>query len=319
MTPEQRKLASIDLTLTYFQSYYTEWRLTKVLTIKKLIDDRYDFYRDIVDEINNGLDVVTDSIIAQEIKNGLYHDAIAQCIQYIEDLFALINAAKKPDLFVRNVITYGAGTITNLIKSYKANSKNISRDFYIPNVEFADSDSQQQIKEGVEYLVELVKDQVKFYEKYWFFYNQYKHGLSIPIRGYGNQYTDEQVELDKNGQMEPMIAAYDNMNIKAAQSKGTFNPSHGVMMPGFTENVRPFIPQLEKENNFLRLVFPPDVPDFDFDILIDQAYKTRACISTFIANYSRHIKPDVDMQRFQLPADYRNNQTIICEYKIEEG
>jgi len=318
MTPEQRKRASLDLSLTYFQSYFIEWRLTKVLTLEKLIENRYDFYSDMLPEIKKWSDHDGTASIAQEINNGLYHDAIAQCIQYIEDLFALIKATKQPDYFVRNIVTYDAGKITNMIKTFKANKNNVVRDFYVPDVKFSEDKEQQEIIDGVERLVELVGDQVKFYKKYWFFYNQYKHGLAVPMRPFGNAYNKEQIELDKKGEMLPYIVAYDNMNIKAAESKGRFNAGHGLFMPGFTDNVRPLISKLEKENNFLRFVFPPDTPDFSIELLVDQAYKTRACINILVSNYIKEIKPEGEMREFQLPINYRKNTALMCSYKIED-
>lgn len=316
MTPEQRKRASIDLTLTYFQSYYTEWRLAKVLTTKKLIETRHDFYEDLLPEIGKWSKNDGSASVAQEIHNGLHHDAIAQCIQYIEDLFALIRATKQPDYFVKNIVTYGAGSVTNTIKSYNANLENVSKDFYLPNIDIMKDDSR--IVDAVNQLTKLVEDQVKFYKKYWFFYNQYKHGLAIPMRPYGNIYTKEQIELDKKGEMEPFIVVYDNLNISAAASKGTFSTNHGAVMPGFTNNVMPFISKLEKESNFLRLVFPPDIPNFNIELLLDQAYKTRACISVLIANYTNHISPQGTKRVFRLPLDYRKNEALECGYEVED-
>ena len=133
MTPKQRLSASIDLTLTYFQSYYTEWRLTKGLANKKLLEERYDFFSDISNEVHKWDDQNGEATIAQEIKHGLYFDSIAQCIQYVEDLFALIRASKKPDYFISNIITYKAGEVTNAIKQFKASHESISRAFQFPS------------------------------------------------------------------------------------------------------------------------------------------------------------------------------------------
>lgn len=318
MTPEQRKKASIDLTLTYCQSYYQDWRLAKVLTIKKLMDNRYDFYSDIIPELKPCSVEETESTIAQEIKNGLCHDAIAQCIQYIEDLFALINATKKPDFFVKNIITYEAGRITASIKTYKSNVKNITRDFYIPvDMTFATDADQKQIADGVDKLVELVNDQVEFYKKYWFFYNQYKHGLAVPMIPFGNPYNAQQVELDKQGQMQPYIVTYDNRNIKAASSKGTYSQGQPIMVNGLTDNVLPHIGKLEEENNYLRLVHPDEKSEFSMEIFVDQAFKTRACINTLLTNYTRFISPEEGQRVFQVPDDYKLNQALVCTMFIE--
>jgi len=69
MTPEQRLSASIDLTLTYFNSFSPEWRLVKVLTNKRLLKERYNFFKDISQEVKRRDDLTGEATIAQEITN----------------------------------------------------------------------------------------------------------------------------------------------------------------------------------------------------------------------------------------------------------
>ena len=196
--------------------------------------------------------------------------------------------------------------------------KNITRDFYIPeDMTFATDADQKQIADSVDRLVDLVDDQVKFYKKYWFFYNQYKHGLAVPMIPFGNAYHAQQVELDKQGQMQPYIVAYDNMNIKAAASKGTYSHGQPIMVNGLTDNVLPHIGKLEEENNYLRLVHPDEKSEFSMEIFVDQAFKTRACINTVMANYTRFISPEEGQRVFQVPDDYKLNQALVCTMFIE--
>lgn len=314
MTPEQRLNASVDLTLTYFASYYPEWRLTKILANQKLLNERYDFYKDIAKEAGNWDDDSGEATIAQEIKNGLYFDSITHCVQYIEDLFALIRASKKPDYFIRHIITYKAGEVSNAIKAFKADKKTVSKAFHFhDDLVFKEPEQQARYEKGIENLIGLIIDLVTFYNGYYFFCNQYKHGLAVGMRPHGNKFNDEQIALDKKEEFKPYIAVYDNLNLKAGTKKGTVNLKHGIMMPGFTDNVRPFIGELEKSNNFLRFVRPPDYPDFSFETLTDIAYKTRACLHCFIVNYSRKIKPQ-DEKFFHLPDEYRKNTAVRCSY-----
>jgi len=49
---------------------------------------RYKFYKDFIQDVKYAHDANGEATIAQEIKNGLCFNTIAQCIQYIEDLFA---------------------------------------------------------------------------------------------------------------------------------------------------------------------------------------------------------------------------------------
>ena len=96
------------------------------MIIKKILTERYQFYNDFIDDIKPYQDINPEAAIAQELKNGLYFDAISQCVQYIEDLFSFINAGKNPEYFIRNIITYKAGVATNLIKAFNADAITIS-------------------------------------------------------------------------------------------------------------------------------------------------------------------------------------------------
>jgi hypothetical protein len=312
MTPDERLKASIDFTLHYFKSYYVEWRLVKVLTNQKLLKERYDFLMDISNQVCRLKNDNGETYIAQEIRNGLYFDTIAHCVQYIEDLFALIKAAKKPDYFIRNVITYSAGEVTNAIKSFHANKKTLSNAFHFPNDFKLDNDSEQkEYDDAVDSFVLMVNDLVKFYIDYAFFYNQYKHGLAVGMKPFGNTYNSEQIQKDKNGEFKPYLVVYDNLNIETAAKKGTFNLKHGVMMPGLTANILPFLPELAKSNNFLRFVFPPDYPNFSFDLLLDVAFKTRSCINAFIDNYSHEI---CKIKKITIPINHRTDTYIHKSY-----
>ncbi len=319
MNKEQRRKASIDLSLTYLNSYYANWRLTKVLTIQKLLIEKYTFYKDFSSDIKQGDDADGNATIAQEITHGLYFDAIAHCVQYVEDLFALIKSAQQPDYFVRNIITYKAGEVTNFIKNFKINSKTVSEIYHFPTeLIFSEIKNKTAFDTGSRNLIELTEDIVKFYKEYEFFYNQYKHGLSVAMRPFGNVFDNEQIKKDKVGEFDPYIAVYDNLNLEAAGKKGTLNIQHGVLMPGFTENVRPFVGELSKENNFLRLVFPPDLQNFAIELLVDKARKIRSCINIFISNYSKQISFIEGKREFQLPSDYQKNIDYFCSYTKTE-
>lgn len=316
MTSEDRRKASVDLTLHYFNSYYSSWRLAKVLSNKKILDNRYNFFSDIAPEVRTLDKSGEDATIAQEIQHGLYFDSIAQCVQYVEDLFAFIEAAKKPEYFIRNVVTYKAGRITDAIKGFKPTVKNVAEAMHIPTgLDISTASDKDQYDRGLGNLVDLMSDLKKFYADYWFVYNQYKHGLAVPMRPFGTQITEENLRKDKAGEgLTPIISAYDNFNIAAASSKGTFSTNQGLVMPGFSDVVRKNIPYLHNENNYLRLVFPGDTAEINYESFVNAAYKTRICINLFIANYSQKLVPEEGCERFQLPVNYKEQKVMLFTY-----
>jgi hypothetical protein len=312
LTHEQRRLASQDLTANYLSNYYAGWRYTKVLALQKMMDERYSFFTDIAAKTKSPADANGDATIAQEIQHGLYFDAISQCVQYIEDLFALIRAAKSPDYFVRNIITYKAGEVINYLKSFKPDPLTIGSVFHFPSdLKFDEEEKTLLYETGKNNLTGYVQDLIKFYKDYEFFHNQYKHGLAVAMRPFGNSYNAEQIAKDKAGEHQTYITAYDNMNLQASFKKGTASTGQPIMMLAFTDNVRPYISQLSEENNFIRL----DHPNLDFDMLIGIAQKAFCCINVFIDNFYGKIRPKGDEWQFELPMDHINNRYIACSYK----
>ncbi|MCF8450200.1 MAG: hypothetical protein K9G49_10060 [Taibaiella sp.] len=317
ISTEQRRKASIDMTLTFFGSYYPSWRLAKVLGIRKILATRYDFYSDLASEVSNPDDDTGEAAIAQELKNGLYFDAIAECVQYVEDLFAILKASEKPDYFINGIVTYEAHKISKYIKNYVVDKKGISSAFHLPNdyqhIEEAD---KKLIDESVEKLASLVSDCIKFYNHHRLIYNQYKHGLTVAMRTYGNKFSEEQINEDKKGSFPPNLSILDNINVKKAFEKGR-NYIPGIIMPNFSDNIRTIYQALSEEDNLLRLV-PIHDSDIDIELFVDFAYKVRICLETFIFNYTWKIKPEEGKIKFQLPDNHRKNTYLTCVLTLDK-
>lgn len=311
ITDAQRHAAAVDLTSYFLSSYSTEWRLVQVLAIRKLLGSKYDFYKSVITEMYGDND---DALIAQDITNGLYFDAIAHCIQYVEDLFALIKASEKPDYFIKHVVSYSAGQITAMIKSFKPDRKKLGAAFHFPSdLVLSIQDDIDRYEKGIDCLSTLVKELIDFYIKYEFFYIQYKHGLTLAMKPFGQKFTPGQVAEEKSGERKPFLAAFDNFNIKAGATKKRFSTDQGLMMPGFTENVQKIIPQLHDEDNYLRFIFTPDI-ELEINDLVEIARKVKFCITIFITNYHSKLVETTDIKNFQLPIDYKERRVVKINY-----
>lgn len=310
ISQEDIRLAGVDLTRHYLDRYYPNWRLAQVLTIRKLLDQRHSFYAELAEDIRQADDTDGSATIAQEVRNGLCHDAIAHCVQYVEDLFALIRAAYKPEQFVQRVVTYKAGEVTNEIRSFKADLKSIANAYHFPaEIPTLSPDAQQQFDHGISNLVIWTADLVEFYKEHWFFYNQYKHGLTVALR-YSRVFPPDLVEADRNNAHPPFVAVYDNLDWKRAIKKGTASADH-TTLPIFTASVRRALPALERNSAWLRWVRPKNLP-FSLDPLVDHAFKARACIAIFCYNFRHAVDPDPEKWVFQLPVDHRTRDVYDC-------
>lgn len=94
MTKDERKKVTNDQINRFFASYYPNWRLQQILTTEKILQEKFTFYSTIISETKQADDVTGEYTIAQEITNGLLFDVISVCVQYIEDLFALLKAGE---------------------------------------------------------------------------------------------------------------------------------------------------------------------------------------------------------------------------------
>jgi hypothetical protein len=312
----ERKTVTKDQINHFFSAYYSEWRAIQILAIKEKFNTRYDFYKDIVEDIKSTDINAGENTIAQEIKNGLLFEAIATSIQYIEDLFALIKASEKKDFFIRNIIKYDAGKVEHLIKNFNTTNKNICKSFYFPyypDEEFEtenERETQKVINDSIDRLRSIIIEIIEYYKKHQFFYNQYKHGLSIALRPYG-KFTSEQIDKDKNREHEnTSVVALDSLNFTNAP-RNQYGNSGYLMMPCFTESVQKNIKELQSENNLLRYVMTP--PETTIDFIIEIAKKTRRCIHIVIHNFLEVIN-DREPLKLRLPAI---DDSEVYEFKID--
>jgi len=301
MKKEERIIVTQDQVESFFSSYYSNWRLHQILTNEKLLNEKYSFYSSIIENSKQFDDTTGDSTIAQEITNGLLFETISYCIQYIEDLFALIKAGENKDLFIKNIITYDAGKINNFIKQ-KLSIEELCKCFHFPyfNEELEDKETEALYRESINRLNDWIIEFKEFYNQHQFFYTQYKHGLTVALRPF-SKYTDEQVQKSKEGQMNPYLAAFDNLSLeKLKDKKDRLNGM--VFMPNFTKNIQRNLVELMNEDNLIRYVFPPQ--DTNIEKIKNIAFKIRDSINIIGNNIIEETKNENDAKvvKMQMPA-----------------
>ncbi len=297
MNREDRQKASKDQIERFFSSYFSHWRLAKILINEKILSEKYSQLNEITKSLMNDGDDF-DGVLAQEITNGLEFDTLSHSVQYIEDLFALLRAGQKKEYFISRVISYDAGAIKKLINK-KFTDKELCESFYFPYFEeFKNPEFEEGFKLGINELKERVEKLRLFYEQYHFFYEQYKHGLTVALRPYSN-YSPDQIREDKQGNGKSYLAAFDNLSIAKAMKKNGRFPNY-ALMPCFTENVRKNIKALEAEDNLLRFVIAP--PNTSVASMKECAAITRQCIHLFIHNFLASLSEESE-NKLRLPAD----------------
>jgi hypothetical protein len=304
MAESNKEKANRDQINTFLNAYYSEWRYIEILSIEKRLAEKYEFYADIIEQVKKTDNSAGEHTIAQAVSNGLMFEAIQHSIQYIEDLFAFIHAAKNKTYFIRNIIQYNAGKIENSINSFKFEKKYICEKFQFPfypdDKDYTDEERKTWglMQEAIDRLGGIVKEVIEYHKTYRFFYNQYKHGLSIALRPYGHA-GKERVEQDKKGEANPYPVALDSLNFKNAERNQYGNKGY-LMMPAFTNNVRPLLNLFQKENNLLRYVLPPE--GTEIENIVNIAEKTKRCLQILMHNFISVVN-DTEKMNLRLPAE----------------
>jgi len=235
----------------YLASQYPKWRHVQVLIIHIILKNMPNFYSNIIEDIKQPYDATGEITLNKEIKNGLIFSALAETMQYIEDLFSLMLLSKNIEYFVKNVIRYNATKVYQYIKKFNVNDlKNICSEYQIPYFDInKDWQNAQELflmyKKAILNLQENLAKFVDFYLKYEKFYSQYKHGLSVALNPYGSK-TPSSIEAN-----EGYLMIYDNTEI----SKITAKSKKLICIPHLTPAVAKSILQLNQEENLLRAEF----------------------------------------------------------------
>lgn len=310
MNKEQRNKVTRDQIEKFFSSYFPNWRLHQILTIEKLLKERFNFYSSIILETKQHDDLTGDFTIAQEITNGLLFDAISNCVQYIEDLFALLKAGVNKDFFIKNIITYKAGQIDNFIKQ-NFNEKEICGLFYFPyfKKEFSNKEFHATYIDSISRFRSWIKEIKDFHFKHQFFYTQYKHGLTIALRPY-RLYTNEQMQKSKDGEFDPYLAAFDNLALDKLKDQKDRLDDYSFV-PYITNNIQPHLNKLMQEDNLIRYVFPPK--GTDIEKIKNIAFKIRKCINIFTNNIIRTIRGE-QPYKMQMPS---SDETGVLEFSFD--
>lgn len=313
MKKELLKTISRQQTERFFFSYSPDWRLCQILQIDKLLKNRYDFFNDIINEVKSSDNKISnEAMICQEITNGLFFEAIAVAIQSIEDLFALLNAGEKPLKFISGIISYSAGKVDNLLKQ-KHLKVDIASLFYFPlfEADYESTEQQKVFEEAFNLLFTTVCELKEFYSKFRFFYNQYKHGISVAFRPYTN-YSEKQIEDHKKMPNQAYLNVFNNLSIKKIKPNDA-RVNNKVLMPFLTDEIQQNLLQLLEEDNLLRFV-TPEFP-IEIETIISIVRKSRICTATFGNNFVSTLQDEFPM-KLQLPAN-ENNQAYIFSFPKE--
>ena len=260
MTDEERKKASIEQIGTYCRSQYSKWHIAAVKSIKKIMLDIDEFYKDISVELEPSSD--DRDIVYGPIRNGLIYEAVVHCIQSIEELFALVMCLKDYSFFARDVVVYSPTAVKDFIRDFDCdNIEDICLKFRYPYFELDKTWENKEVFDAYKEAVLLTKEYLNelkgYHKRYYEDYCQYKHGLSVGLNPMETPLMKKDTERHAHIMDSPLKGAlftFHNYTVDKYKKRTGEIPAPMILLkPAMQKHLS----ELSKEGNLLYSVVKP--------------------------------------------------------------
>ncbi|MDH3845054.1 MAG: hypothetical protein OES69_14025 [Myxococcales bacterium] len=272
LTPEHRKAASTSQFFTFLSRYWPDWRHTKVRMYRFLLEEREQLLARERERLQRGSHH-PETIVYQEITNGLIAAAASEVCQYAEDLGVLVSACDSDEFFAQKLAGTRAGSAQDRVKGWKdvtdgqaAGILRIPFDQDRNDWEETDPIVQDYVL-GLARARNRLREIGRFYRDWELHFMRYKHGLLL---GLSEPEVVEQSSafLDRRrSSLSGAPFAFDCAPISQAIDQCR---QLGLIIANVDEDhVRWNISKLAQERNLLRLVLPsplgnqPDIWEFE--------------------------------------------------------
>lgn len=248
-----------------------------------------------------------DNYVYNESTNGLIFSAISELLMYIEDYLVLISFIREDEEFIKKVVKYWAGNIGKVPdRINRLSDDELLKAYMIPNRDYILGVMSEQTEEernssiavydqGIKNILEYTKSIIESFNKYRFYYNQYKHGLTVALRPFSGSINKAELHRRKSS-LDGFPVCYDNETIEQAFKNGQ---QRAFVIPSLTPEIQPGITKLQEEQNLLRYHYDGLVKIND---LINIGKKVHLLIRTLIKNRFDYVIPEKQQANtFYLP------------------
>lgn len=252
---KERYLAGKAQMKVFRSNQYLYWRVAAVKSMRKIILNADEFYRDLEDELSfDKLDDATTEdqadIVNHQIRNGWLFEAVSQAEQAIEDLFSLLKNSGDIAYFAKNVVNYKAAKVKKYIWDFKTDEiEYIMQEFKLPYFSLEDPWENQEVfdyyKKSVLLMQEYLQELIAFHKKHYLDYCQYKHGMSVALCPLGKQHTKSGERRDPH---EGVLMTFDSYTVDKRHRASGKLPAMAMCV---TPDIWPFVSRLHAEGNLL--------------------------------------------------------------------
>jgi hypothetical protein len=179
-----------------------------------------------------------DAYVYGPLIHGLTAAAVNECAQHCEDLFAVLKFLREDLEFAKRMSSYGAGTVTKFGEGLaERTDEEIGRLFCVPPATMVKEGLERAVEpaesfdayeEALRRLGEQVRSVSEWYSIYEDFHVQYKHGLKLAMKPFGEP-TAEAIEERRANVSDTLFAftteRIEQMMAGPAQQQQMFFPS----------------------------------------------------------------------------------------------
>lgn len=293
---------------------YLYWRVAAVKSIRKILLGADKFYSDLEDEIyfdksseietNNQIDIVNN-----EIKNGWMFEAISQAEQAIEDLFSLLKNSNDIAYFAKNVVNYNAAEVKKYIWNFQENKlEYIMQEFKLPyfvlDEPWENRETFEFYKESILRMQQWLHELIAFHKKYYLDYCQYKHGMSVALRPFGQQRMKSE---EGRSPHEGVLMTFDSYTIEKRHKISGALPQMAMYLD---PKILPYVSRLHSEGNLLHY----STHVVSIDEIVSVTEKSFALLNIVWANLLKRceITDEDKIVEWAFPADDYKKYYIIA-------
>jgi hypothetical protein len=213
-----------------------------------------------------------DTYVYGPLVHGLTAAAVNECAQHCEDLFAVLKFMREDLDFAKRMSSYGAGAVTKFgCDLAKLSDEEIAALFLVPPESTVrdglakaedPAASFAVFESAVEKLAGRVRAIVDWYTIYEDFHVQYKHGLKLAARPYGDP-SEETIKERRQSVKGPLLAFTTDPIAKMVAGP---QQQQGVIFPNLIPEAREHLTALVNDRAILR--YKMSGPEVDLDEVV---------------------------------------------------
>lgn len=255
---DARRAANEASVRTFFAASDPAWRWVLILGLRDLRANATKLGELAAAESPEGAGWADDRYVYGPLIHGITAAAVNECAQHCEDLFAVLMFLREDLEFSKRMLSYNAGSVTRSgLKLRELDDEAIARRFVVPTASVVEEGltladdaarSMAMFEEAVVRLGQRVRRVVDWYEIYEDFHLQYKHGLKLAMRPYGDP-TPEAIAERRSDIGAPLLAFTSEPISKMLRGP---NPQQGMIFPNLVPEAQAHLSALVEERAVLR-------------------------------------------------------------------